>query len=74
MAMLGWCPNKEGALALAYVACHLRKAESPSHSAWPRERALNAAETKEIIAETNGFYKKLLSGETEAGKLWVPKA
>ena len=38
------------------------------------ERALNAAETKEIIAETNGFYKKLLSGETEAGKLWVPKA
>jgi inorganic pyrophosphatase len=36
------------------------------------ERALNAAETKAIIAETNGFYKKLLSGETEAGKLWVP--
>ena len=36
------------------------------------ERALNAAETKAVIAETNGFYKKLLSGETDAGKLWVP--
>jgi len=36
------------------------------------ERALNAAEAKEVIAETNGFYKKLLSGETDAGKLWVP--
>merc|ERR1719316_1872955 len=36
------------------------------------ERALNAAETKEVIAETHGFYKKLLSGETDAGKLWVP--
>merc|ERR1711924_341297 len=36
------------------------------------ERALNAAETKEVIAETNGFYKKLISGETDAGKLWVP--
>jgi len=36
------------------------------------ERALNAAETKEVIKETNGFYKKLISGETDAGKLWVP--
>merc|ERR1711907_39635 len=36
------------------------------------ERALNAEETKAVIAETNGFYKKLLSGETDAGKLWVP--
>merc|ERR1719217_750659 len=36
------------------------------------ERALSAAETKEVIAETNGFYKKLISGETEAGKLWIP--
>ena len=38
------------------------------------ERALNAAETKAVIAETNGHYKKLLSGETDAGKLWVPVA
>jgi len=38
------------------------------------EKALNAAQTKEVIAETNGHYKKLLSGETDAGKLWVPKA
>merc|ERR1711966_601177 len=32
------------------------------------EKALNAAETKEVIAETNGFYKKLLAGDTDAGK------
>ena len=38
------------------------------------EKALGAAKAKEVIAETNGFYKKLLSGEAEAGKLWVPKA
>jgi len=25
-----------------------------------------------VIKETNGFYKKLISGETDAGKLWVP--
>jgi len=35
------------------------------------EKALNAAATKEVIAETNGHYKKLLSGETDAGKLWI---
>jgi len=35
------------------------------------ERALNAAETKEVIKETNGFYKKLMAGETDAGKLWL---
>jgi len=38
------------------------------------ERALNAAETKKVIAETHEHYKALLSGKTEAGKLWVPKA
>jgi len=38
------------------------------------ERALNAAETKEVIAETNKHYKNLLEGKTEAGKLWVPAA
>merc|ERR1719353_970683 len=37
------------------------------------EKALGAAAAKEVIAETNGFYKKLLSGEAEAGKLWIPK-
>ena len=37
------------------------------------ERALNAAETKKVIAETNGFYKKLMAGQTEAGKLWLGK-
>merc|ERR1719316_985225 len=36
------------------------------------EKALGAAAAKEVIAETTGFYKKLLSGEAEAGKLWVP--
>ena len=29
-------------------------------------------QTKEVIAETNGFYKKLIAGEAEAGKLWIP--
>jgi hypothetical protein len=36
------------------------------------EVALNAEKTKEVIAETNGFYKKLIAGEAEAGKLWIP--
>merc|ERR1719424_828801 len=36
------------------------------------ERALNAAETKEVIKETHGQYLKLISGETDAGKLWLP--
>merc|ERR1719163_517768 len=35
------------------------------------ERALGAAEAKAVIAETNGFYKKLMAGETDAGKLWL---
>merc|ERR1712083_562523 len=38
------------------------------------EKALGAAETKKVIEETNGHYKKLLAGETDAGKLWLPKA
>jgi len=36
------------------------------------ERALNAAETKKVIAETNGHYKALIEGKTDAGKLWIP--
>jgi inorganic pyrophosphatase len=36
------------------------------------ERALNAAETKAVIEETNAQYKKLLTGDTDAGKLWLP--
>jgi inorganic pyrophosphatase len=35
------------------------------------EEALGAAKAKEVIEETNGFYKKLMAGETEAGKLWL---
>ena len=35
------------------------------------ERALNAAETKEVIKVTNGHYKALMAGETDAGKLWL---
>merc|ERR1719261_2138816 len=38
------------------------------------ERALNAAETKEVIKVTNGHYKALMDGETDAGKLWIPAA
>jgi len=35
------------------------------------ERALNAAETKKVIAETNGHYKALIEGKTDGGKLWL---
>ena len=35
------------------------------------ERALNAAETVEVIKETNGHYKALMEGKTDAGKLWL---
>jgi inorganic pyrophosphatase len=33
------------------------------------EKALDAAKAKEVIAETNGFYKALMEGKTDAGKL-----
>jgi len=36
------------------------------------EKALGAAEAKKVIQETREFHAKLLSGETDAGKLWVP--
>jgi len=36
------------------------------------ERALSAAETKEVIAETNKHYKALIEGKSEKGKLWLP--
>merc|ERR1719313_2805960 len=45
--------------------------DKPVNSFGHGEKALNAAATKEVIAETNGHYKKLLSGETDAGKLWI---
>lgn len=35
------------------------------------EKYLNAAEAKEVIGETNDAWKKLRSGATEAGKLWL---
>jgi len=35
------------------------------------EKALNAAKTKEVIAETHEFYKNLMAGKTDAGKLWL---
>ncbi|KAL1507061.1 hypothetical protein AB1Y20_007923 [Prymnesium parvum] len=44
----------------------------PVNSFGHGEKALNAAAAKEVIAETNEFYQKLLSGKTEAGKLWLP--
>ena len=28
---------------------------------------------RQVIAETNEHYKNLLSGKSEAGKLWLPK-
>ena len=36
------------------------------------EKALDAATTKKVIAETNEHYKNLIEGKTEAGKLWIP--
>jgi inorganic pyrophosphatase len=36
------------------------------------EKALGAAKAKEVIEETHGFYKNLLSGAAEKGKLWLP--
>merc|ERR1719242_952587 len=38
------------------------------------EKFLDKATAKEVISETNDAWKKLRSGETEAGKLWVGKA
>jgi len=35
------------------------------------EKYLDAAAAKEVIAETNEAWKKLRSGDTEAGKLWI---
>lgn len=38
------------------------------------EKWLDAKMAKEVIGETHEAWKKLRSGETEAGKLWVGKA
>jgi len=38
------------------------------------EKYLDAAAAKEVIAETNEAWKKLRSGDTDAGKLWIGKA
>jgi len=35
------------------------------------EKFLNAAESEKVIEETHQAWKKLKSGETEAGKLWI---
>lgn len=35
------------------------------------EAFLNKATTEEVIAETNEAWKKLMAGETDAGKLWT---
>ena len=35
------------------------------------EKFLNVEETEKVIAETNEAWKKLKSGETDAGKLWT---
>ena len=66
--------GEEGGTALtpALTLAARARADKPVNGFGHGERALSAAETKEVIAETNGFYKKLISGETEAGKLWIP--
>eukprot|EP00545_Synedropsis_sp_CCMP1620_P003458 CAMPEP_0119012414 /NCGR_PEP_ID=MMETSP1176-20130426/6712_1 /TAXON_ID=265551 /ORGANISM="Synedropsis recta cf, Strain CCMP1620" /LENGTH=270 /DNA_ID=CAMNT_0006965369 /DNA_START=83 /DNA_END=895 /DNA_ORIENTATION=- len=35
------------------------------------EKYLDAATAKEVIEETNGFWKNLRSGDAEAGKIWT---
>merc|ERR1719375_495833 len=35
------------------------------------EKALNKAQTLEIIAETHEAWKELMSGKRELGKLWI---
>jgi len=35
------------------------------------EKALGAAKAIEVIEETNGFYKNLMAGKSDAGKLWL---
>jgi len=37
------------------------------------EKYLNAAEAKKVIEETHESWKKLRSGDTDAGKLWIGK-
>merc|ERR550514_2011413 len=36
------------------------------------EKALDKAQTLKVIDETHDAWKKLISGETDAGKLWKP--
>ncbi|KAJ1632134.1 inorganic pyrophosphatase [Pavlovales sp. CCMP2436] len=38
------------------------------------EKCLGAAEAKHAIEETHGFYKDLIAGKSEKGKLWLPSA
>ena len=35
------------------------------------EKALSAKEAVHVIEETNGFYKDLMAGKADAGKLWT---
>jgi len=35
------------------------------------EKALGREDAIKVIAETNGFYKSLMDGKVEAGKLWL---
>ncbi|KAG8465284.1 hypothetical protein KFE25_002591 [Diacronema lutheri] len=36
------------------------------------ERCLGAKDAAHVIDETHGFYKALLAGSTDKGKLWIP--
>ncbi|EOD12340.1 hypothetical protein EMIHUDRAFT_439901 [Emiliania huxleyi CCMP1516] len=38
------------------------------------EKALSAKEAVHVIEETNGFYKDLMAGKADAGKLWTKAA
>jgi inorganic pyrophosphatase len=47
--------------------------DKPINSFGFDEKYLDVAEAKKVIEETHEAWKKLRSGETEAGKLWTGK-
>ena len=47
--------------------------DKPINSFGFDEKYLDVAETKKVIEETHDAWKKLRSGDTDAGKLWTGK-
>jgi inorganic pyrophosphatase len=65
------CPSR---LLLLHVSSWYKTPDDKPINAFGfDEQYLNVAETKKVIEETHEAWKKLRSGETEAGKLWTGK-